>query len=91
MKRRRISGAAFRFPVPLQSDIKGRVHEVHIFLIQLLPEQLDSLTEALEVNHLTLPEEFDHVVHIRVIGQPQNVVVGNPGFLLWHAQSFATK
>ena len=78
-----MSGAAFHLPVSLQSDIKGWVHEVHIFLIQLLPEQLDSLAKALEVNHLTLPEEFDYVVHIRIIRQPENIVIGDPGLLLW--------
>lgn len=37
--------------------------------------------EALEVDNLPFPEEPDHVVHIRVVGQPQNVVVGEPGLL----------
>ena len=64
-------------------DIEGRVHKVHILLIQLLPQQLHCLTKALEVHDLPLPEELDHVIHIRVIGQPQNVVIGDPCLLLW--------
>ena len=73
------------------SDIKSRVHEIHILLIQLFPQQLYRLTEALEVDHLPLPEELDHVIHIRIVGEPENVVVGDSCFLFWHAQSFATK
>ena len=76
----------FRF-----SHIKGRIHKVHILLVQLLPQQLHRLTEALEVNNFPFPQELDHVVHIRIVGKPQNVVIGNPCLLFWHAQSFATK
>ena len=34
------------------------------------------------MDDLPLPEEPDHVIHIRVIAEPKNVVVGHPGFLL---------
>ena len=47
--------------------INGRVHKVYIFLVQFLPQQLHSLTEALEVDYLTLPQELDHIVHIRIV------------------------
>ena len=63
-------------------QIEGRVGGVNIALVQLFPEQLGSLPEALEVDDLPLPQELDHVVHIRVIGQPQDVVIGYPCFLL---------
>ena len=63
-------------------QIKGRVGGVNIALVQLFPEQLGSLPEALEVDDLPLPQELDHIVHIRVIGQPQDVVVRYPCFLL---------
>lgn len=63
-------------------QIEGRVGSVDIALVQLFPEQLGSLAEALEVDDLPLPQELDHVVHIRVIGQPQDVVVRYPCFLL---------
>ena len=72
-------------------QVDGRVHEIHILMIQLFPQQLHGLTEALEVDNLPLPQEFDHIVNIRVIRQPQNVIIRGPGLLLWHAQSFATK
>ena len=77
-------------PPGVLSQIEGRIHGVHILLVQLLPEELDRLAESLEVNHLPLPEELDHVIHIRVVRQPENVVVGNPGLLLWYVGLFTT-
>ena len=35
--------------------------------------------------------EFDDIIDVRIVRQPQNIIIGDPGFLLWHAQSFATK
>ena len=63
-------------------QVKGRIHKVHIFLIQLLAQQLHGLTKALEMHHLTLPEELDHIVHIRVIRKPQDIVVSYSCLLL---------
>jgi len=47
-------------------------------------------TEPLEMNDFAFTEEFDDIIDIRVIAEPQDVVIGNSGFLLWYAQSFAT-
>lgn len=69
-------GALFLLP------IQSRVHVIYVFLIQPFPKKLAGLTETLEMNDLPLPQELDHVVHIRVVGQPENVVVGDPGLLL---------
>ena len=63
-------------------QVKGRIHKVHIFLIQLLAQQLHGLAKALEMNHLALPEELDHIVHIRVIRKTQNIVVSYSSLLL---------
>ena len=75
----------------LSLHIKCRVHIIYIFLIQLFPQQLNGFAEALEMDDLPFPEEFDHVIDVRIIGKPQNIVVSDAGFLFWHAQSFATK
>ena len=64
-------------------NIKGGVHIVYIFLIQLLPKELDRFTEPLEVNHFPFPEEFDHIIYIRIITKTKDVVVSDPGLLLW--------
>ena len=34
------------------------------------------------MHDLPLPEEFDDIVHIRVVGKPENVVICHPGLLL---------
>ena len=34
------------------------------------------------MNDLSLPQEFDHVVDVRVVAQTQDIVIGDPGFLL---------
>ncbi len=41
------------------------------------------IAKPLEMDDFSLPQEADDVVHVRVIGQAQNVVVGDAGFLLW--------
>ena len=64
-------------------DIDGRIHEIHILLIQFLPQQLHSLAEPLEMNDLPLPQEPDHIVYIRIIRKTQNVVISGPRLLFW--------
>ena len=64
---------------------------VHILLIQLLPQQFHCLAKPLEVDYLPFPKELDDIVYIRIVRQPQDIVIGDPGFLLWYARSFATK
>lgn len=38
--------------------------------------------EALEMHDLPGPQELDDVVDVRVVGQAQDVVIGDPGLLL---------
>ena len=66
-------------------QIDGGVHAVDISLIQLPAQQIQSFPKSLEMDHLPLPEELDDVVDVRIIAQTQDVVVGDPGLLLWHA------
>ena len=67
----------------LFSDVEGWIHKIHIFLVQLFPQQLDCLAKALEVDDFPFPKELDHVIYVRIVGQPQNIVIGDPCFLLW--------
>ena len=71
-------------------QVDGRVHAVDVPLIQLPAQKLYGLSEPLEMDDLPLPEELDHVIHIRIIGKPQDVVIGDPGLLLWHAAKLTT-
>ena len=43
---------------------------IYILLIQLFPQKLNRLAESLEVDDLPFPEEFDHIIHIRVVTEP---------------------
>ncbi len=51
-------------------------------MVQPLLRQGDGLAKALEVDDLPLPQEADHVVHIRVVRETEDVVIGDAGFLL---------
>ena len=68
--------------VSCRNLVKGRIVKVDVPLIHLLLAQPQTLAEPLEVNHLTFPQEADHVIHVGVVGQAQDVVIGLPGFLL---------
>ena len=64
--------------------IETRITRVNIFLIQSFGGDFDPLAEALIVDNLPLPQKFDRIAHIRIVDQPQQVVVGDPGFLFWY-------
>ena len=73
------------------SDVDGRIHEIDVFPVQLFTQKLDCFAKSLEMDDFPFPKELDHIVYIRVITEPQDIVIGHTGLLLWHAQSFATK
>ena len=62
--------------------IKRWVHTINILLIEFFSEQLHCLTESLEVDNLTFPQEFDYIVHIWIITQTENIIIGHTRFLL---------
>ena len=62
--------------------IHCRIHIVNILLIEFLPKQLRRLAKPLEVYDFPLPQELDHIVYIRIIGKPQDIVISDPCFLL---------
>ena len=64
-------------------NIKRGIHAVHILLIQLFTQLLHAFSEALEMDDLPFPQELDHIVHIRIIGKTQNIIVGGACLLLW--------
>ena len=68
--------------IKIRSQIQCRVHIVDILLVEPLPQLLQRLTEALEVDDLPLPEEFDDIIDIRVIREPQDIIIRHPGLLL---------
>ena len=62
--------------------VEAGVDIVDVFLVQPVLDQPQSLAEALEMDDLPGTQELDDVVDVRVIGKPQNVVVGDAGLLL---------
>ena len=53
--------------VPQLLHIKGRVHIIHILLVQFFPQKLGGFPKSLEMDDLPLPEEFNGIIHIRII------------------------
>ena len=66
----------------LRLQIERGVHVIDVFLIQSPSQQLDGFAEALEMDDLPLAQETDGVVHIRVVGNAENIVIRHPGLLL---------
>ena len=69
-------------PNCLCSVFERRVHIVDVFFVELPAQQLHSLAEALEVYDLSFTQKLDRIVHIRVVREPQDVVIRCPGLLL---------
>ena len=63
--------------------VERRVHAIHILLIQPFTQQLHCLTKALEMHDLSLAQELDYIVHIWIVAQAQNIIIGYTGFLFW--------
>lgn len=66
------------------SEVESRVHKIDVFMIQFLTQKLDRLAKALEVDNFPFPQEFDNVIHVRIVRKPQNIVIGNACLLLWY-------
>lgn len=64
--------------------IKTWVKSIEVLRIKRIGHKPQSFAESLEVNDLPLTEELNDIAHIGVIDEPQNVVVGYAGFLLWY-------
>ncbi len=47
--------------------VKCRIHAVNILLIQLFPKLLQAFSKSLEMHQLSLTQELNDVVYIRVI------------------------
>ena len=62
-------------------SIKGRIEKIDILLVHLILRDLQTLTEALEVDDLTFSQETDDVVYIGIVAETQDIVIGDAGFL----------
>ena len=64
------------------SLIERWVDEVEILLIHTVLGKAQAFAEALEVDDFAGAQELDGIVDVRVVGQAQDVVVGDAGLLL---------
>lgn len=62
--------------------VKRRIGHIVIFAVQLIGGYPQSLTKALIMDDLPLPQELDWLDNIRIVYQAQNVVIGDPRLLL---------
>ena len=62
--------------------IKRRIEGVEVFRVELVGRDAQAFAEALVVHDLSFAQELDGVAHVGVIGEPQDVVVRDAGFLL---------
>ena len=62
--------------------IECRIHGVDILLVELLAQQFYRFTKTLEMHHFAFTQETDHIIDIRIIRKPQDVIVGDACLLL---------
>lgn len=72
--------SVFRHTI-LRVPVKGRVIEVDIFRVHFFFTELQAFAEPLEVHDLPFPEEADRVVHVRIVGEAEDIVVGQASLL----------
>ena len=63
-------------------SVKRTVAGIVILPVQLIHGKSQSLSEALIVNDLTFPEKTDYIIYIRVIAQPQDIIIRYASLLL---------
>lgn len=72
-----------RANVPLKlPHVEFGIDGIKVFAVQLILYEPEPLAETLIMYDFTLAEESYRVYDIRVVSQPENVVVGNASLLL---------
>jgi len=69
---------------PLAHLLKTTLYSCSLYLLmlKLALQIIKGFTETLEVNHFTLTQKFNYVIHIGIVRQAQNIVVCRACFLL---------
>ena len=58
------------------------IERIKVALVELVGQQPQVFAEALIVHDLAFAQKTDRVLHVRVVRQPQDIVVGGARFLL---------
>lgn len=78
--------APFRFDFSLAFSeaffVKFGIERIKVAFVELVGQQPQVFAEALIVHDLTFAQKADRVLHVRVVRQPQDIVVGGARFLL---------
>ena len=51
----------------------------------MLLDVFQRFAKPLEMHNFTFPQELERVADIRVVNQPEQIIVAEPGFLFWYA------
>ena len=70
--------------------VEGGVVCIEVFRVQIVLNDPQSITEALEVRDFPRAQEADRVANIGVVGKAQDVVIGQPRLLLWYDLALIT-
>ena len=62
--------------------VKCGIDGIEILLIHLFYGAAESLSEALIMDDLPLAQELYGIVYVRIIAEPQDIVIGRARFLL---------
>ena len=69
------------YPKESISSVKGRIDEIDILLVHPILRQSQTFAEALEVDHFTCSQELNDIIDIRVVREPQDVIIRDTRFL----------
>ena len=58
------------------------IESIEVAAVKLILYDPQAFAEPLVVYDLALPQEADRIAHLRVFDEPEDIVVGRPGFLL---------
>lgn len=62
--------------------VKARVAGIEVFGIKIILNYTHCVGKTLEMHDLTLTQEFDNVVYVRIVGKAQNIIIGRASLLL---------
>lgn len=69
---------------PNCSVVERRIGEIDVVLFRhAVLGKPQAFAESLEMNDLSLPQKFNDVIHVRIVAETENIVIGDAGLLFW--------
>ena len=62
--------------------VKGWVGEIYVFLIHFIFRKPDRFAETLKMNDFPFTEKSNNIVHVGIVTQPEDIIIGHSGLLL---------